>query len=85
MSWQHSLSLFLEIFKQFESLIEQRVSNFVFYVFGKFPDHVTKTLKAFLLKQTLTWKVILDTQISRKDFHGKYKLQRISKYPKRKR
>ena len=52
MSWQHSLSLFLEIFKQYESLIEQRVSNFVFYVFGKFPDHVTKTLKAFLLKQT---------------------------------
>ena len=55
MSWQHSLSLFLEIFKQFESPTEQRVSNFVFYVFGKFPeDHVTKTLKAFLLKQTLT-------------------------------
>lgn len=82
MSWQHSLSLFLEIFKQFESPTEQRVSNFVFYVFGKFPeDHVTKTLKAFLLKQTLTRKVILDTHISRKDFRGKYKLQRISKYP----
>ena len=62
MSWQHLLSVFLEIFEQFESPIEQRLSNFNFYVFGKFSkDQVTKTLKAFLSKQTFTWKVILDT------------------------
>ena len=55
MSWQHLLSVFLEIFEQFQSPIEQRLSNFNFYVFGKFSkDQVTKTLKAFLSKQTFT-------------------------------
>ena len=82
MSWQHSLSLFLEIFKQFESLIEQRVS--LFLCIWEISRSCYKNFESFFVK-TDTY-VKSDTRYSNftKRFSWKIQITKNIKVPKKK-
>lgn len=57
MSWQHLLSVFLEIFEQFESPIEQRLSNFNFLCIWEISKRSSyKNFKSFFVKTDIYMK-----------------------------